>query len=104
MIISNESISHAEYFEKITRNRAAAAIGTQIPPRSSDVINANTANVKKNIVGISTSISGTWVKINGKPSRNMPPKKPVSLSQSILPIIYVSTTVNEKSSVVTNWT
>ncbi len=42
------------------------------PPFSIALIKTNTARVKKNIVGISTSIKGTCVKRYGMPIKNKP--------------------------------
>ena len=77
---------------------ADAAI--HVPPLSMALIKVSSERVRKNMVGISTSIRGVWENIYGIPQNSTPAKNPVSSFQSAFPVRYVHTTVNENKDVV----
>jgi hypothetical protein len=79
-------MSQVEYFEKTARDRATEEKIIYAFPFSRALMKVNTERVRKNIVGTSTSIRGTWVWRKGIPIRSTPPKNPVGTSQRVLPI------------------
>ena len=90
---STESMSQLEYLVKQVKDTASDARRIlPVPPCRRARMTVKTASDRKNIVGMSTSMPGTWVSRYGIPRSRAPAMNPTSSCQRAFPTPCVRTT------------